>query len=251
MIDLLKNRYINSIDQEYEVLSYEGKEKKGTAYKHYYKIQFISTKNEYLEDRQKVRTGKCKDLLQIKLEKAKIKQIKLKQRARVTKRDKNVLKRFNFDSKAILSLDLSTKSSGWCLGTKAAIKEFGCISHESTDWRERNYKTILEIEKIIKNHKVDIVFIESTFLGLNSSVLEKLCELRGGVFKLIMKYGCEYEVIMPNTWKHYHLLSTTRAEQKAESIDKASKILKSRVNDDIADSCLLYIFAVKNLGGAV
>jgi Holliday junction resolvasome RuvABC endonuclease subunit len=247
MEKIVNEVFRNVNDREYRVLSYEGKEKKGKAYKHFYKIQFLDTKNEYLEERTKVRTSKCKDLLHIKLMKSKIKQQKLKERARVTKRDKNTLKRFNFDSKTILSLDLSTKSSGWCVGSKTCIKAFGCISQDSNNWRERNYNTIVEIEKLINTYKVDIVFIESTFLGLNSSVLEKLCELRGGVFTLIMKYNCEYEVIMPNTWKHYHNLGVGRQEQKAASIRKASSILKSKVNDDVADSCLLYIYAVKNL----
>lgn len=40
----------------------------------------------------------------------------------------------------ILSLDLSTKSSGWCVGEDGVIKSYGCITASSKDVIQRIIK---------------------------------------------------------------------------------------------------------------
>ena len=81
--ELINQEYTNANGDIYTVKAYIGKDSK---LKHLYTIQFNDTKHEQHEERTKVIKGKCRDLMKEKANKSKIKQIKLKERSRLSKK---------------------------------------------------------------------------------------------------------------------------------------------------------------------
>ena len=228
----------------YVVMSYEGKKDKV----HYYNVKFIDTGNIQLEPRAKVKAGKCKDLLAIKLQHSIEKKVKLKAKTKLSKHNETQYKHFDFKDKNVLALDQAS-NTGWCIIRNNTVKEYGLIEKTCQDFIENAYYVTCEIYKLIYMNKIDIVIIEAVFSGLNSDILAKLSTLKGMILNIIMRNHCEFEIINANHWKHYHNLGDDRKTQKANSVKKAREILKGKdINDDTADAILIGIYAVKNLG---
>ena len=228
----------------YVVMSYEGKKDKV----HYYNVKFIDTGNIQLEPRAKVKAGKCKDLLAIKLQHSIDKKVKLKQKTKLTKHNETQYKRFDFKDKNVLALDQAS-NTGWCIIRNNTIKDYGLIEKRYEDFIENAFCVTKAVESIMARYNIDIVIIEDVFSGLNSNILAKLSMLKGMLLGEILNAECEFEIINANHWKHYHNLGDDRKTQKANSVKKAREILKGKdINDDTADAILIGIYAVKNLG---
>ena len=251
---------------DYTVLSYEGRERKSSGgYKHWYIIEFPATKNQYIEERTRIRQGKCKDLKQIKIESSLAKREKIKQQTRLSKKTYRRLKRFDFDYKTVMALDLSTTATGICI-SRASGMVYHLIIFEDrlkkVDYFRDNY-TVLPSEpdmrlrcfEIFKNlldyiKQVDIIILEDTYPSAkNIEVSNKLSELRGFVMAAIMLHGKEFEIVSPSTWKNYYPLGKKRDEQKINSVKIARKLLAddSIVSNDIADATLLLNWTLNNL----
>ena len=50
----------------------------------------------------------------------------------------------------ILSIDASTKSTGWAVYEDSQLKDYGCITSSSTDLFKRIHKMVDEIAEILK-----------------------------------------------------------------------------------------------------
>ncbi|MGL5057543.1 MAG: hypothetical protein ACRC6A_09295 [Fusobacteriaceae bacterium] len=249
---------------KYAIVAYDGKCEKG---KHWYKVAFENG-NEYISHWDLIKAGKCEDSITKKANKSRVNYIKQKQRARVTKDKQKEYKRFDFTNKVVLSLDLSTTSTGWCLMTENSIKDYGSITFGNSRSKKeyerlkgiknvKLYEVEYSIEKRLEiifkaisellKRDVDIVIMEDTFFGLSVSILKTLMLLQGYVIGTCISKGLEFEKIMPSSWQNYHKLSNHRDEIKVGSIQLAEKIIKTETIDDIADSINLGIYAVKSL----
>lgn len=60
----------------------------------------------------------------------------------------------------LLSLDLSTKSSGWALFEDGELMDHGCITSSSTDLIKRIHIMTDAIDKIMSENKVDKIVVE-------------------------------------------------------------------------------------------
>ena len=60
----------------------------------------------------------------------------------------------------ILSLDCSTKSTGWSIFEETNLQEYGCITSASTDLFKRIHKMVDEISILIKDNKIDKIILE-------------------------------------------------------------------------------------------
>lgn len=60
----------------------------------------------------------------------------------------------------ILSLDLSSKSSGWCVAEDGKIIDYGCISSTSTVLLKRLSLMKTEIQEIIKKYDIKEIVAE-------------------------------------------------------------------------------------------
>ena len=99
--ELINQEYTNCNGDTYTVKEYIGKDSK---LKHLYTIQFNDTKHEQHEERTKIINSKCRDLMKEKANKSKIKQAKLKERARLSKKHEVEYRNFNMQDLIILRL---------------------------------------------------------------------------------------------------------------------------------------------------
>ncbi|MGL5984654.1 MAG: hypothetical protein ACRCZ1_05255 [Cetobacterium sp.] len=250
-------------------MSYEGK----TDNKHFYKIAFENG-NEYISHWDLIKKGRCEDSIQKKANRTKANYIMQKQRARVTKDKQHEYKRFDFTNKTVLSLDLSSTSTGWCILSQTGIKDFGSITfcngrtkkdvevlkgiknvklHEAEYSIEKRLEIIFRAISELLNDTVgiDIVVIEDVYCGLSISILKTLMKLQGFVVGTCLVNKIPVELIMPSSWQRFHNLSNHRDEIKKGSIENAEKIIKTKTIDDIADAINLGIYAVKQLSNSI
>ena len=175
-----------------------------------------------------------------KANKSKIKQAKLKERARLSKKYEAEYKKFAMQDVPMLALDQAS-NTGYCVILNNAVKKYEGFYINAC-------YLVAEVTKLIIENKIKIVFIEDVFLGLNAEVMEKLAGIKGMMISCAFLNNCEYEVIHPNSWKTYHQLGYDRKEQTEKSIEIAKSILKNAdIDDNVADAVLIGVFAAKTL----
>lgn len=227
----------------YTVTAYNGKQNN----KHYYTIIFDDTKNEYLEERTKVRLGKAKDIKAIKLKKQLEYKEKLLKKSRLSKKYVAEYKKIDMKDKKILALDQAS-TTGYCIINNNSILTASKIDAKYENFYQNAYYIMQEVEKIIIKNKIKILIIEDVYLGLNANVLEKLSALKGCMVFLALKHDLEFECVKSQSWKSYHGIKGDRKEQKQQSLDKVRAIMGIDIqNDNIADAVLLGIYAAKEL----
>lgn len=160
----------------------------------------------------------------------------------------------------VLSLDLSSKSTGYALFEDTTYLTSGCITASSKDVVARIIKITDEIEKIIETNKpIDIVVMEEVLPAIghnsNKNVWKALTWSQASiVFLLHRKYPLiQRKFIMPNTWRSKIGIKTgvgiKRAALKQADIDFVKEHYNLDVNDDEADSISLghaYIHNINN-----
>ena len=242
--ELINQSFTNANGDTYKITEYIGKDSK---LKHLYTIQFIDTKHTQTEERTKIMKSKCRDLKKEKANASKLKQIKLKERSRLSKKYEAEYKKFNMQDVPILVLDQAS-NTGYCIILNNSIKKYGSLEKKYDDFYLNACYLVAEVTKLISRYNIKIVILEEIFLGLNATVMEKLAGLKGMMISCAILNNCEYEVISATSWKTYHNLGYDRKEQKEKSIEIAKRIVKNAdIDDNIADAILIGIFAAKTL----
>lgn len=162
----------------------------------------------------------------------------------------------------ILALDLSTKSTGWCLFEGNRLIDYGLITAYSSDVINRIKKITKELEEIInKNSNIQTVLMEEVrpqgtqygvgnlhthkvLMWMQASVIFSLHEINSSIN---VKY------VYPNEWRAACGIQTgkgiKRNNLKIADIDFVQKNYNLTVNDDIADAIGIahaYIHKIKN-----
>lgn len=149
----------------------------------------------------------------------------------------------------ILSLDLSTKSSGWAIFEDGFLIEYGCITASSTDLIKRIIKIENELEEILKKHKgIDKAIAEEVRPenGMqNIKTHRALMWLQGYIAILLHKYKINLDLIYPSSWRAAIGIKTGRGIKRTSLKEKDIQFVKENynldVNDDIADAiCIGY-----------
>ena len=143
--ELINQQYTNANGDIYRVKGYIGKDSK---LKHLYTIQFIDTKHEQHEERTKIINSKCRDLMKEKANKSKIKQAKLKERARLSKKHEADYKKFAMQDVSILALDQAS-NTGYCVILNNSVKKYGLIEKKYEDFYLNACYLVAEVIKII------------------------------------------------------------------------------------------------------
>ncbi len=148
----------------------------------------------------------------------------------------------------ILSLDLSTHSSGWAYFEDKELKKYGCINSSSTDLIKRIYKMTEEIYNILSEYnKVEKIIIEEvrpeTENGIrNLKTYRALMWLQASVAFLIHdKFeNIKIEYVYPSSWRAILGIKNGRGIKrdslKLEDISFIKEKYNIEVNDDIADA---------------
>lgn len=242
--EIVDKRFKNKIDEEFYVIKYLFKEKSN----HCYDIEFIETGNKQMATLNQIRKGTCIDLAQRKKMKRMQTELKLKERNRLVNKAKNHCAiPDDLHLKNCLSIDLATKSVGIAYSFKGEIVRWKTISSEFVNFRDRAYQIVKEIVDILDHSKkieagVDVVILEDTYLGLNSSVLAMLSEIRGMLTYHLKRLDIELLLVPSVLWKNkYDDLPVGRNEQKEYMLNKFFEFTGEKADsDDMADAyCML------------
>ena len=248
--EVVGKRFKNKIDEEFYVIRYLFKEKTNYCYD----IEFIETKNVQMATLNQIRKGTCIDIIQRKKIKRIQTELKLKERNRLVKQPKNQVNiPANIRELNVLSVDLATKSVGIAYAFKGEIVRWKTISSEFVNFRDRAYQIVKEIVDILDHSKkieagVDVVILEDTYLGLNSSVLAMLSEIRGMLTYHLKRLDIELLLVPSVLWKNkFDDLPVGRKEQKEFMMNKFNEFTgKIADSDDVADA---YMMLKACLGG--
>lgn len=150
----------------------------------------------------------------------------------------------------ILSLDLSTKSSGWAIFDNGILITSGCITASSTDLLKRINIMIDELKKVVEQYQPDKVIAEEVRPenGMqNLKTHRALMWLQGGIALMLYDYNkkLEIELIYPSSWRAAIGIKTGRGIKRTSLKEKDIQFVKENynldVNDDEADAiCIGY-----------
>ena len=249
--EVVDKRFKNKIDEEFYVIKYLFKEKTNYCYD----IEFIETKNVQMATLNQIRKGTCIDIVQRKKMKRIQTELKLKERNKLVKQPRNQVHiPSNINQINVLSIDLATRSVGIAYACKGKIVRWKTIKADLEDFRERGYLIINEIVKVLETSKkikgaaIDLVIVEDTYLGLNSSIISILSEIRGMLTYNLKKLKIDLLLVPAVFWKNkFDNLPLERKEQKEFMMSKFNEFTeKIADSDDVADA---YMMLKACLGG--
>lgn len=149
-------------------------------------------------------------------------------------------------SMKILSLDLSTKSSGYAVFEDEVLVDYGVIKSTDKELLVRgNY--MAEFVRLLceKYGKFDLVGIEDLKIIHNQSVLVMLAQVQGMVLRELKDQDVKF--VFPTVWRKEFKLNGKRAEAKAKAIELCTELGYEVECDDDAEAILLGIYLQKGL----
>lgn len=147
----------------------------------------------------------------------------------------------------ILSLDLSTKSSGWAFFEMGELKDWGLITSASTDLIKRIYIMRDRIQEILSKSKVDKIVVEEVRpeggYGVGNQKTHKaLMWLQAAIAFMVYDFNkkIEIEYIYPSSWRATCGIKNGRGIVRSTLKEADIAFVKDKygldVNDDIADA---------------
>ena len=153
----------------------------------------------------------------------------------------------------ILSIDASTKSTGWCIGQDKNVQQFGCITASAKDVEKRIIKMRDQISAIVKDNKIQKVIIEEVRPdGYNSHTGKVLMWLQAAIviaaYEVNPQIQCEF--IGASSWRAQLKIKQGRGIKRNDLKPQDIKYIKDKyninVNDDIADAiCIFDVYGEK------
>ena len=145
----------------------------------------------------------------------------------------------------LLSLDISTLSTGYAVYVNNTLKEFGTVTNSKKDEILTRGNNIAEQVRllVIKYGHFDEVAVEELKVISNQSVLVKLGIVTGMVVRELQDSTVTF--LPPTTWRKTFGINGKREIAKKKAIDLCLKKGYNVKNDDEAEAILLgesYIF---------
>ena len=154
----------------------------------------------------------------------------------------------------ILSLDLSTKSSGWCIGQDGKFEKSGCVAATSKNVNARIIKIRDEISKIIKENNIDKIVMQQVQPEYNSHTNKVLMWLQAAIvlaaYEINPKIQCEF--IGATEWRAALKIKQGRGIKREMLKPQDIKYVEDKYsikvqNDDQADAiCIFDAYWEKN-----
>ena len=146
----------------------------------------------------------------------------------------------------ILSLDLSTKSTGYAIGQNQLIISHGCITATSKDVMKRIIKMRNELTKIITDNKIQKIIMEQVRQDYSSHTSKILMWLQAIVVMAAYEINpkIQYDFIGASTWRAALKIKQgrgiTRNDLKPQDIQYVKNKYNIIVNDDEADAICIF-----------
>lgn len=149
----------------------------------------------------------------------------------------------------LLSLDLSTKSTGYAVFEDNVLVDYGCIKASSTDVINRIQKITKEINNVLLKHSnikkivVEEVRPENGQKGVGNLRTHKVLMWLQAALEFLIHdsfASISIEYLYPSEWRKVCGIQTGRGimreKLKQADINFVKKIYNIEVNDDIADA---------------
>lgn len=148
----------------------------------------------------------------------------------------------------ILSIDASTKSTGWSIFNNKSLKSYGCITASSPDLIKRITTMINELYIILQENNIQKIILEEVrpeeikIGSVNNKTYKALMYLQAAITFLIHEQypSIDIEYLYPSEWRATCGIKTgkgvVRKELKKQDILFVKKTYNIDVNDDIADA---------------
>lgn len=158
----------------------------------------------------------------------------------------------------ILSLDLSTKSSGWAIFKEQELINYGCITSSSTDLIKRIHIMIDEIDRILQENEISKIIVEEVRpeggYGVGNQKTHKaLMYLQAALEFLIhdnYNKKVKIEYIFPSSWRAKCGIKNGRGIKRTSLKEADIAFVKENfnldVNDDEADAICIGFANFKN-----
>lgn len=105
-------------------------------------------------------------------------------------------------TKRVLSLDASTRSTGWAIFEDDKLTKHGLIKPTASfDWTRRIREEFIYFNEIIGLTGVDTIVAESPTPKDGKNVMQKLGAIQGMVISLAGANGIEAEFMTPTEWR--------------------------------------------------
>lgn len=146
----------------------------------------------------------------------------------------------------ILSIDASTKSTGWCIGQNGTLQKHGCITASSKNVVKRIIKMRDEIKELIKNNNIEKIIMEQVRPEYNSRTNKVLMWLQAAIVIVACqvndKIQCEF--IGASSWRAALNIKQGRGvkrnQLKPQDIQYVQDKYNIKVNDDEADAICIF-----------
>lgn len=150
---------------------------------------------------------------------------------------------YNLYMVKILSLDLSTKSSGYCVISNGSVIDYGTITSQDKDFTVRG-QYMAEFVRLLceKYGKFDKVVIEELKVISNQKTLVMLGIVQGMVLRELNNTLVEF--VSPTVWRKQFSLNGKREEAKKKAIALCKSLGYAVKNDDEAEAILIGLFTV-------
>jgi hypothetical protein len=154
---------------------------------------------------------------------------------------------YNFIMVKILALDISTKSSGYCVIENGKVKDYGTITSDEKDFLDRG-QYMAEFIRLLceKFGTFDYAYIEELKVISNQRTLEMLGIVQGMIIRELK--NSDVSLVPPTVWRKPYGLNGKRAEAKKKAIAICEDKGFTVHNDDEAEAILLGLYAVDSLG---
>lgn len=136
----------------------------------------------------------------------------------------------------VLSLDLSSKKSGYALFNKDdnSLVDYGVWRFDdSGEWRDRIIWMVDKLREYLTTHKVDYIIAEDVPPTIeNSQTVKILSALQGCVLALTKIYNIEIQFVSVRTWKQAMGIDLTHSKEYLR-FKKADKTLGAKIAKDV------------------
>ena len=145
----------------------------------------------------------------------------------------------------VLSIDGSTKSTGFALFDGKELKHYKCVTASSSDLATRIKKMVFALDEILSKNKIDIIVLEEVRpeQGLQNIKTHKALMYLQGAFYLLIQERFKHikiEYLYPNEWRSKCGIKTGAGVRRSSLKPLDIKFVKETygldVNDDIADA---------------
>ena len=146
----------------------------------------------------------------------------------------------------LLSLDTSTKNSGFAVYLDGKLNRFSSIdlSHINDTWNRMN-QMISSLYELIEEEHPDYIVIEQTAVARNPHTQRLLTMILGAVYGECVKLGISYYSLTPNEWRKAVKYEDEKLPRKGEElkvwgIDVVKKLYGiDIINDNVSDAILI------------